>query len=533
LCVSFPENRKDIGAYDVSVVEPAVSLAREEPFLLGRLTVRPGSRELVASDGRREVLEPRVMQVLVALWRADGAILTRDDLLRSCWDGRIVGEDAINRVMSRLRRVVADHAEGGFRIETITKVGYRLVRGEAPSPVLCEPRRAPAEAPAAPALSSRRASRRTLLVGAVAAGGAALGGAVWLRRRPLDPQTQRLYDQGWTALDNTMPEQAAQAVGLFQAVVARAPNYADGWGALANAYRCTGRTDDPAQAGQVERGRSAARRALQLDPDNALALAALSSLDGVYGRWSQAEAAARKALARHPRSEPLLGELKWLLSSVGRTREAAEISDQVEALGLPPSPRLAYLRVEELDAAGRLEEADLASNQMIALFPRNTPVWFTHFYHLMRGGRPAAALAFGMDAASRPPGVPEEDFARTMAAAKAVLTRAPADIDEAFRQNMSAARKAAGYAENALLLAAQLGRLDEAFAVAEAYYFGRGFSPPSLSFSTMQRQYYRERRTHFLFWPPTTGMRADPRFGRMAQEMGLLAYWRASGRNPD
>ena len=34
-----------------------------------------------------------------------GAIVTRDELTMSCWDGRVVGEDAINRILSRLRTV--------------------------------------------------------------------------------------------------------------------------------------------------------------------------------------------------------------------------------------------------------------------------------------------------------------------------------------------------------------------------------------------------------------------------------------------
>lgn len=66
------------------------------------------------------------MQLLVALHRAGGAVVSKDDLLQSCWEGRVVGEDAINRVVSRLRGV-AKEAGGQFRIETITKVGYRLI----------------------------------------------------------------------------------------------------------------------------------------------------------------------------------------------------------------------------------------------------------------------------------------------------------------------------------------------------------------------------------------------------------------------
>lgn len=76
------------------------------------------------------------MQVLVALIRAEGRIVSRDELLTSCWHGVVVGEDAITRVMGRLRRLVDGIGQGAFKLETVTKVGYRLVStglaGEAP-----------------------------------------------------------------------------------------------------------------------------------------------------------------------------------------------------------------------------------------------------------------------------------------------------------------------------------------------------------------------------------------------------------------
>ena len=516
----------------MAMVDAAVRLAHEGPFDIGGLSVRPETRELVAADGRREVLEPRVMQVLVCLWRADGAVLSRDDLLRTCWDGRVVGEDAINRVMSRLRKVALDHPEAGFRVETITKVGYRLVLDAAP-----DRSERPADHQAAPANDHPAASpsRRRLLAGGVVAGLAGVAGAVaWLRaRRPaLDPHTQALYDHGWTALNEITPAQAEQAVALFRAVVAAAPDYADGWGSLAQAYAsgCAA-AEDPANPVRRERAQAAAARAFQLEPGNVLATAAVIEVGGVYRRWGEAERALRQALARHPRAMPLVLSLRSLMSAVGRTHEAARLGDRVVAAA-PPSPQL-YARVEELEAAGRLEEADRASAQMIALFPGNIPVWFTHFYHLARNGRPADALAFGMNLAGRPPGVPDDNFEIVMAGAQAQLTRATADIDHAMSLALASARKASGYAENALLLAAQLGRLDDAFAVADAYYFGRGFSPPMLSFSPTQKQFYKERRTHLLFWPCAAALRADPRFAALTREIGLADYWKKAGKGPD
>lgn len=107
-----------------------IVLATEKSFRLGAVTVRPGTRQVLHDDGARETLEPRVMQVLTALAAASPEIVTRDQLTETCWGGRIVGTDAINRVISRLHRVAAGIGAGTFRVETITKVGYRLVEAD-------------------------------------------------------------------------------------------------------------------------------------------------------------------------------------------------------------------------------------------------------------------------------------------------------------------------------------------------------------------------------------------------------------------
>ena len=86
--------------------DAAIRLADVAPFRLGDLRVQPATRQLFRGDSS-EVLEPRVMQVLVALAQANGAVITRDELIERCWDGRIVTDDAINRVLSRIRHVAA------------------------------------------------------------------------------------------------------------------------------------------------------------------------------------------------------------------------------------------------------------------------------------------------------------------------------------------------------------------------------------------------------------------------------------------
>src|ERR1700722_18213019 len=112
-----------------SADDSIIDLAREVDFQLGGLRISPSTRE-VERDGQRETLEPRVMQVLVALYRADGGVISRDALIARCWEGRIVGEDAITRAIWRLRKLAEADGNISFTIETIPRVGYRLIASQ-------------------------------------------------------------------------------------------------------------------------------------------------------------------------------------------------------------------------------------------------------------------------------------------------------------------------------------------------------------------------------------------------------------------
>lgn len=148
-----------------------IVLAHEPPFRIGPLAVSPAMRRVAHDDGREDILEQRIMQVLVALVRAEGAVLTREELIDACWDGRIVGDDAINRVMSRLRRLAEGLGKGVLRIETITKVGYRLVTDDGPGAAPA----GPAAGDAPPSDAARRHARR-LRIGLAAIATAVLAG---------------------------------------------------------------------------------------------------------------------------------------------------------------------------------------------------------------------------------------------------------------------------------------------------------------------------------------------------------------------
>lgn len=156
-------------------------LAHEPDFWLGRLWVSPSSCR-VRMDGLDRRLEPRVMQVLVALARAHGATVTRDELVDACWDGRIVGDDAINRVVGKVRGLGRVGDPPPFGLQTISRVGFRLIAAEPPAP----PRPTPADL-AGPLASAPVWRRRSPRVVAVVALVLALMGAGWGFWRGLGP----------------------------------------------------------------------------------------------------------------------------------------------------------------------------------------------------------------------------------------------------------------------------------------------------------------------------------------------------------
>jgi DNA-binding winged helix-turn-helix (wHTH) protein len=108
----------------VSLEARRIDLTVEPPFLLGPAKIDPPAHE-ISVGGHSARMQPQTMKVLVALHDKSGQVVTRNELADRCWDGRIVGEDVINRCISLLRRFAAGRA--GFRIETVPRAGYRLV----------------------------------------------------------------------------------------------------------------------------------------------------------------------------------------------------------------------------------------------------------------------------------------------------------------------------------------------------------------------------------------------------------------------
>lgn len=95
-------------------------------FRFGAWLVDPMANSIETADEKRQ-MEPRTMEVLVALCGARGAILSGEELLKKCWGSTLSGDSPLHKAIAQLRRVLGDSASVPRYIETIRMRGYRTV----------------------------------------------------------------------------------------------------------------------------------------------------------------------------------------------------------------------------------------------------------------------------------------------------------------------------------------------------------------------------------------------------------------------
>lgn len=99
---------------------------RNESFRFGDWQVSPATNSLTRGETRQQV-EPRAMDVLVALCRRASDVISAEELLRQCWGDAFTGDNPVHKTIAQLRRVLGDDASAPTYIETIRKRGYRTV----------------------------------------------------------------------------------------------------------------------------------------------------------------------------------------------------------------------------------------------------------------------------------------------------------------------------------------------------------------------------------------------------------------------
>ena len=81
----------------------------------------------IARNGDEKKLEPRSMELLLYLIDHPGRVVTREEIESNVWHGRVVGYDALSASIAKIRKAFEDSSKQPRVIETIPKVGYRLI----------------------------------------------------------------------------------------------------------------------------------------------------------------------------------------------------------------------------------------------------------------------------------------------------------------------------------------------------------------------------------------------------------------------
>lgn len=131
--VPFPAKRASGRDYNGATMQPETAPSAEPigPFRLGKWEVRPRRNELISGQETRH-LEPKAMDLLVFITSSAPEVVSKNAIIDSVWEGRIISEGTLTNTIAELRRALGDDARHPRYIETIPKRGYRLVAAVEP-----------------------------------------------------------------------------------------------------------------------------------------------------------------------------------------------------------------------------------------------------------------------------------------------------------------------------------------------------------------------------------------------------------------
>ncbi len=95
-------------------------------LLIGDWQVDPASSE-ISRNGRTTRLDVRAMRLLLCLADRPAQVVSIDELINQVWAGVIVSSDSVYQAVTSLRRQLGDDAKQPTYIETVPRLGYRMV----------------------------------------------------------------------------------------------------------------------------------------------------------------------------------------------------------------------------------------------------------------------------------------------------------------------------------------------------------------------------------------------------------------------
>lgn len=307
------------------------------PWRLGDWHFDPSTGTLSRADKVRH-LAPKVADLLMLLVATPQQVVSKETISAALWPDAVVGDEALARCVSKLRKALGDDPKAPAYIQTLAKRGYRLICD-------VQPWDGPAAAPPAEGSpsSDEAAAEAWDLNGLQIAMAVIMALSLVIivsqrQGRSSEPRTEAgesraLWDtrveDGRTA---ELTERAhdfyfqftrtdnESAIELYERVIADAPEHAPAQSGLANALvqrvirwpkgadepdiegaslgqaLASGRTVTPRAGAHLDRALALAERAVRLAPRDAEAFKALGFVQSAMGRFDDAKVSYHRAL---------------------------------------------------------------------------------------------------------------------------------------------------------------------------------------------------------------------------------------------
>jgi DNA-binding winged helix-turn-helix (wHTH) protein/tetratricopeptide (TPR) repeat protein len=335
----------------------------------------------LARDGATQRLPPQPLAMLVELLDHPGEVVTRERLVQILWPKGIVDFDnSLNAVVRRLRVAIGDDSDKPRYIETLPRAGYRFIGtlDAAGAPVTSDTARIP------PGTRSGLPRWMLPIVAVLVVAGAAYG--IWMKPKPVAPpesvntseppprssnrRAYELYLDGKFHVVRRDTYGGGIAIERFEAAVREDPYFADAWGALALAYAGSGITQHLPIADAMEKARTAALRAIELDPKVVSGHAGLAVVKLQYDRdFAGAELELKAGMAQNDREGRLWHTYGLLRGYQGRTDESRAFLNRAREVE-PMTLLFAYSYGNLLYHLRQYDEAIEYARPLLAAQPR-------------------------------------------------------------------------------------------------------------------------------------------------------------------
>lgn len=319
-----------------------------------------------------------------------------------------------------------------------------------------------------------------------------------LAKKPTgDLEAYELYLKGLYLKERDGP----RAREFFERAIERDPQFAAAWAAIADTWLLRGRFTDTNPREFFENARSAAEKAIALDPDLADGHVALAAVYGDYlWRWDDAEREYERALAlnpNHANAHAWYAALSVFRRKFDRALEHSHRAEEID----PLSQLVLVNRGMCLRFSGRNEEAIRSLEETLRLHPNFPPAMLHLGMAYVNAGRAEEGMKRLGDALLVRRNPSQLPALYAYAAAKA------GHRDEALRivrelEERGKREPVADY--NLALIWTTLGDFDRAFPLLERAYEKRSYL---LRVITVEQGY--------------APLRADPRYADLVRRMGL------------